>query len=138
MLAQREREDGRLLTNFHTELAHAEIHENKRSLHRLPPAVIAKLQEEKIEPKHRDWLEKLLKADLYGHVGGILDLDKQIAVGQAVWKIAVEVRRVLKPRLRGPLTQPLVALATGPHEREHPVLAALVRAKKSNAMRKNA
>ena len=82
----RERDGGQMLANFHADLARDETHENWRSLYRLPPADIAKLRAEKIDPKHRDWLKALPKADLHCHIGGILDLDEQIAVGQAVWK----------------------------------------------------
>lgn len=82
----RERDGGQMLANFHADLARDETHENWRSLYRLPPAAIAKLRAEKIDPKHHDWLKALPKADLHCHIGGILDLDEQITVGQAVWK----------------------------------------------------
>jgi adenosine deaminase len=92
-LAERERDGGQLLANFHTDIAQDETHENWRSLYRLPPAVIKRLREQKLTSAHREWLIQLPKAELHCHIGGILDLDEQIAVGQVVWEAVPENAR---------------------------------------------
>ncbi|MGS0754021.1 hypothetical protein ACVBEH_04275 [Roseateles sp. GG27B] len=84
-LEVRERDGGQILATFHAELARDETHENWRSLYRLPPAAIDRLRAQPLGPQDRDWLIALPKAELHCHLGGILDLDDQIAVGQAVW-----------------------------------------------------
>jgi adenosine deaminase len=84
-LDERERDGSRLLANYHKDVAKAEAHENWRSLYRLPPATIARLRSTRLTEAHRLWLARLPKAELHCHLGGILDLDEQIAVGKAVW-----------------------------------------------------
>ena len=84
-LDERERDGGRLLANYHAEVARSETHENWRGLYRLPPATIERLRSTQLTEAHRDWLDDLPKADLHCHLGGILDFDEQIDVGTAVW-----------------------------------------------------
>lgn len=93
-LDQRERDGSVLLANFHAGLAHNEAHENWRSLYQLPPAVIQRLRETVVTIADREWLRRIPKADLHCHIGGVLDLDEQIAVGSAVWKsVSGEARK---------------------------------------------
>jgi adenosine deaminase len=92
-LAQREQEGTNLLVQFHAEVARDERHENWRCLYRLPPARIEALRRCTIGPADHDWLRRLPKAELHCHLGGILDLDEQIAVGQALWAEVPPARR---------------------------------------------
>ena len=84
-LSRRERLGGRLLGNTIMALAKDDPHETWRCLYRLPLRQIEALRRDRLGPQHRDWLIALPKADLHCHLGGILDLPEQIAVGEAVW-----------------------------------------------------
>lgn len=86
-ISQREVDSANLLVQFHADLARSEPHENWRSLYRLPPALIQRLRDTPLTAVPRDWLISLPKADLHCHIGGILDLDEQVAVGRAVWDL---------------------------------------------------
>jgi len=83
----RQRQGSQLLGNFIASLAQEEHHENWRSLYRLPPATIARLQQTPLTQDDRAWLLELPKADLHRHLGGSLDLAAQRQVGQAVWEV---------------------------------------------------
>lgn len=83
-LAERERDSGGLLGNYLDLLARDEKHENWRQLYRLPPADIEALRQRRLTVADRDWLQRLPKADLHRHLGGCLDLERQIEVGRAV------------------------------------------------------
>ncbi len=82
----RQRQGSQLLGNFIAQLAQEERHENWRSLYRLPPAEIARLQKSRLGPVDRNWLLDLPKADLHRHLGGSLDFSAQRTVGHAVWE----------------------------------------------------
>lgn len=92
-LAQRERDGGHLLVQFHAGLAQSERHENWRCLYRLSPRIISALQDRRLSEADLPWLRALPKADLHCHLGGILDLDEQIAVGKAVWEACTPAQR---------------------------------------------
>lgn len=84
-LEKREKASSSLFGNFLLEISNTERHENWRSLYRLPPRIIERLRLTTLQPKHRDWLQQLPKADLHRHLGGCLDLPAQRRVGQAIW-----------------------------------------------------
>ncbi|MBM4001274.1 MAG: adenosine deaminase [Planctomycetes bacterium] len=84
---RREREGSGLLGNYLAELARVEHHENWRSVYRLPPSGIERLRSERIEPRHRDWLASLPKADLHRHIGGCLSVQQQQVVAHAIWDV---------------------------------------------------
>lgn len=83
-LMRRQRESSQLLGNFLAGIAHAEHHENWRSLYRLPPAQISALRSTRLDAQHYDWLTQLPKADLHRHIGGCLSLADQQAVARAI------------------------------------------------------
>lgn len=82
---RREHEGSKLLINFHADLARSESLENWRGLYRLSPRRIEELRTTKITNHDLAWLTALPKADLHCHLGGILDLNDQIAVGHVLW-----------------------------------------------------
>lgn len=92
-LARLQRESSRLLGNFLAQVAHAERHENWRSLYRLAPLQISRLRDTQLEPEHAGWLERLPKADLHRHLGGCLSLGEQRQVGVAVWQALSQLER---------------------------------------------
>ena len=92
-LLQRETNASRLLQNYHSQLAENEPHENWRSLYRLSPARIDHLRATQIGPQDLPWLQRLPKAELHCHLGGILSLSDQIEVGRALWEALPSARR---------------------------------------------
>ncbi|MCX8004646.1 MAG: CRISPR-associated ring nuclease [Burkholderiaceae bacterium] len=93
-IERRQAEGSHLLVAFHHELAKDEAHENWRSLYRLPPAIIHRLRTLPLTCTQRGWLTALPKAELHCHIGGILDLEEQIAVGRTVWSSLSPSQRV--------------------------------------------
>jgi adenosine deaminase len=83
---ERERVGSQLFGNFLRALGESEHHENWLSLYRLPPRTIDSLRKTRLDARHRDWLQRLPKADLHRHVGGCLDLAAQRRVGQSLWQ----------------------------------------------------
>ena len=84
-LEDRARNSHHVLANFFDALVRDEHHENWRSLYRLQPAEIEWLRRRRIEERHEDWLRDVPKADLHCHIGGILDLEAQRRVAEAIW-----------------------------------------------------
>lgn len=84
-LAEREHASARLLGNYLDLLTHDEKHENWRQLYRLPPEAINTLRRHHLEASDHEWLRALPKADLHRHLGGCLDIARQIKVGQTLW-----------------------------------------------------
>ena len=86
-LQKRQRESSDLMGNFLKQIAEQERHENWRSLYRLVPEHIQRLHKTKLDDshQHRQWLQKLPKADLHRHIGGCLDLPMQRQVAEAIW-----------------------------------------------------
>ncbi len=80
----REEEASRLLGNYIASISLQEMHENWRSLYRLPPAVIEKLRKTVLGPADRPFINSLPKADLHLHLGGCLSLASQKRVGEMV------------------------------------------------------
>jgi len=101
-IAAREKEGQQLLGNYLAEVSRDEHHENWRSLYRLPPRIIEHLRNTVVNEAAKDILYRIPKADIHCHLGGILGLDAQIRVGQAVWEAlspgekAVALRQVSK------------------------------------------
>jgi adenosine deaminase len=85
-VAAREKEGQQLLSNYLAAIAQRERHENWRSLYRLPPRIIRRLQQARMGEEHCTWLRSLPKAELHCHLGGILDIPAQKRVGEAVWQ----------------------------------------------------
>ncbi len=85
-LEERERDGGSLLVNFHASVARQEHHENWRSLYRMAPGLIDRLRNTPVSATAREWLTRLPKAELHCHLGGLLDLAEQVAVGNAMWE----------------------------------------------------
>ncbi len=85
-LALRRRDSQRLWGNFIASVEKDEPHEAWASLFRLNPALLTRLQTERLDGGHQDWLRSLPKADLHRHVGGCLDIDAQREVAQYVWE----------------------------------------------------
>lgn len=85
-ITRRQQASSQLLGNFLAQLAHAERHENWRSLYRLPPATIQHLRHTRLDPQHLPWLTTLPKADLHRHLGGCLSLAQQCSVAQVIWQ----------------------------------------------------
>ncbi|MBC6907368.1 adenosine deaminase [Saccharophagus sp. K07] len=92
-LIERERQAGQLLSNYLTTVANAEKHENWRHLYRLPPNDIERLRKIRVSAQHEALIRSLPKAELHCHLGGLPDLDQQIAIGTAVWQTLAEERR---------------------------------------------
>lgn len=84
-LERRERQGSRLLGNYLSALEQSDPHSNWHSLYQLPPRLIRRLREDKLEQTHLPWLEKLPKADLHRHIGGCLHIKDQVEVARAVW-----------------------------------------------------
>ncbi|WP_305908196.1 CRISPR-associated ring nuclease [Methylomarinum sp. Ch1-1] len=85
-LKNREKTGSRLLGNYFFDLSRHEKHENWRSLYRLSPRLINHLRQTPLGPEHKNWLERLPKADLHRHLGGCLNLEDQRQVGLSVWQ----------------------------------------------------
>lgn len=81
----RQRDGGRLPSNFLASVTGDEPYENWPSLYRLPPRVIETLHKTAVEPIHEALLKDLPKADLHRHLGGALTLEAQVRVGREVW-----------------------------------------------------
>ncbi|HOU90888.1 MAG TPA: hypothetical protein PLU22_07580, partial [Polyangiaceae bacterium] len=92
-LERRELEAHALLGNFLASVQLAEAHENWRSLYRLPPARIEELRRTRLGPEHAAWLERLPRAELHCHLGGLLDRAAQREVARAVWDTATNAER---------------------------------------------
>ncbi len=97
-IAAREKEGQQLLGNYLAEVSRDEHHENWRSLYRLPPKIIDRLRKTIVVEELKPVLDEIPKAELHCHLGGILGLDAQIRVGQAVWNFltAAEKEAALK------------------------------------------
>lgn len=77
--------DSSLLSNFISAIEQDERHENWRSLYRLPPRIIERLRKTPVGPEHSELLRQLPKAELHCHIGGILNLNQQRTVAEAIW-----------------------------------------------------
>lgn len=84
-LTERQKDAGQVLSNYLASLAHTEKHENWRHLYRLPPHSIELLRNLKVNKEHESLINRLPKAELHCHVGGIPNLEWQIAIGRNIW-----------------------------------------------------
>lgn len=101
-LERREREGSALFGSYLASLTRGERHETWRSLYRLSPRRIDELRRTRLCERHRPLLLELPKADLHCHIGGILDLDDQRAVGQAIWAASTAREQEAALSLVGP------------------------------------
>ncbi|TVR48869.1 MAG: adenosine deaminase [Planctomycetota bacterium] len=92
-IARREEQASSLLVQAHEDLARQESMANWRGLYRLSPQRIKSLRQQIISASDRDLLQRLPKAELHCHIGGILDLSAQIRVGKAIWDALPRSRR---------------------------------------------
>ncbi|TVR12859.1 MAG: adenosine deaminase [Planctomycetota bacterium] len=92
-ITQREEQASSLLVQAHEDLARHEKIANWRGLYRLSPQRIDMLRRQIITANDRDLLQRLPKAELHCHIGGILDLAAQITVGKAIWAGLPQSRR---------------------------------------------
>ncbi|GIW43831.1 MAG: hypothetical protein KatS3mg077_1113 [Candidatus Binatia bacterium] len=83
---QRERNRARIYVSHLKSLLEQEPRTNWFGLYRLSPREIEQLRTYPVKPELRPWLEKLPKADLHCHLGGVLDLEQQREVARAVWE----------------------------------------------------
>lgn len=74
-----------LVGNYLGAIQAAESNQSWASLFRLPPARIDELRRTRLGPEHRTWLERLPRAELHCHLGGLLERSGQRAVARAVW-----------------------------------------------------
>ncbi len=81
----REENAGQLLSNYLAQISSHEKHENWRHLYRLPPAEIDRLRHTPLNASHRALIQRLPKAELHCHLGGIPDIAAQQTIGHAIW-----------------------------------------------------
>ncbi len=90
---ERQRQASHLLVSAHRDLAATEKMANWRGLYRLSPGRIHNLRQRPLTPADHALLQRLPKAELHCHIGGILDLTAQCQVGTAVWEQLPNERR---------------------------------------------
>jgi len=90
---KREKDRARVYVSHLKSLLEQESRANWYGLYRLPPKHIEALRTRTVDTSLRTWLLSLPKADLHCHLGGVLDLAEQKAVGQAVWDSLIERER---------------------------------------------
>lgn len=99
-LIRREQAGASLFGNFIQALDEQAPLGNWRSLYRLPPRIVQALKTTLLDERSRDWLTALPKAELHCHLGGLLDLDAQRRVAEALWAaLSAEHRRIAERKV---------------------------------------
>ncbi len=100
-LIRREQAGASLFGNFIQSLDEQAPLGNWRSLYRLPPRIVQALKATPLDERSRDWLTALPKAELHCHLGGLLDLDAQQRVAEALWAELPAAERIAAERTVG-------------------------------------